>query len=120
MKPIFVSFALLGFVGCSHDPLEPGGGNNAGGGSKTLVVIGDATAHPRITNAANANDFDTDFSVRVSLNNQAVTTGTVTITSKLTKVTLTYMTNGGQFGHWSGTQAGYDEVYQLDVTSGSD
>jgi len=54
--------------------------------------------------------------VRVSLNNQTVTTGTVTVTSSTGKVSLTYQ-NGNR---WSGGAAGYDQVYVLDVVSGPD
>ncbi len=38
----------------------------------------------------------------------------------LVNVALTWQDNGNNGGHWEGTAAGYDEVYQLDVTSGAD
>jgi len=117
MKPIFASL-LLAATACSHNPLDPGAGNSAGHGTSTLTVNGEATAHPRLSNASKATDFDTDFSVRVTLNNQPVTTGTVTMMSSLVNVALTFNTNGN--GRWEGTAAGYDEVYRMDVISGAD
>ena len=83
-------FALISFVllaACGGDPLDPGAGNDPGGGTNTLYVEGRASADPRI-NDATANDFDTDFSVALSLNGVPVTTGTVTITSRFATITL--------------------------------
>jgi hypothetical protein len=120
MKPIFALLSLS-FAACSSSPLDPGAGDSLGSGTQTLVVTGSASAHPRITNAHQPSDFDTDFQIRISLNNQAVTTGTVTITSLALKgLNLTWVQNGGQFGRWEGTANGYDELYQLDIISGAD
>jgi hypothetical protein len=119
MKPIFASL-LFSAAACSSSPLDPGSGDNAGTGTMTLQVDGSVVAHPRIGNAKVPSDFDTDFQVRVSLNNQPVTTGTVTITSSTVKLDLTYQQGGGQNGRWEGTTNGYDYVYQLDVISGAD
>ncbi|MDB4954776.1 MAG: hypothetical protein JWO36_2345 [Myxococcales bacterium] len=121
MKTIFALFSLSIAACGTTGPLEPGAGDSLGSGTQTLVVNGTASARPRLTNAHQASDFDTDFSVRVSLNNAAVTTGTVTITSLGKTLNLTFNPNsGGQFGRWEGTANGYDEVYQFDVVSGTD
>jgi hypothetical protein len=118
MHILKLSFASLIVVSaCASDPLDPGSGSSPGSGTGTLLVDGNATAKPRISNAKNGNDFDTELSVRVELNQQPVTTGTVTVRSRLTTIQLTYNTSENR---WTGTAAGYDEVYQLDVTSGSD
>jgi len=118
MKPIFALTAVL--IACGGTPLDPGAGSDPGSGTHTLLVTGSATASPRLANAAIATDFDTDFGIHLSLNNTPVTTGTVTAKSKYTTVNLTWNANGGQFGRWEGTAAAYDEVYELDVTSGAD
>lgn len=117
MKLYFASFALLLFAACSHDPLEPGAGSDPGTGTNTLLVEGGASAEPHVPNARNPADFSTDFSVRIQLNGQDVTTGTVTMQSQVLTVNLTY--NAGE-NRWQGTAAGYDEVYRLDVVSGAD
>jgi hypothetical protein len=115
MKMIFASILLL--AACSSDPLDPGAGDQGGGGTNTLLVEGRANAEPRFANARAATDFDTEFSVRVSLNNVAVTTGTVTISSRYAEVPLTWHADPGR---WEGRLANYDEVYRLDVVSGAD
>lgn len=116
MKLIFASLSLFALVACGPDPLEPGAGHDPGAGTNTLYVEGRASADPRIANASSANDFDVDFSIHVELNGVPVTTGTVTVTSRFTTVDLTF--NGND--RWEGSAAGYDRVYQLDVTSGAD
>jgi len=115
MKTIFASILLL--VACSSDPLDPGAGNNPGGGTNTLLVEGRATAEPQFANAKAATDFNTEFSIRISLNNTPVTTGTVTVASRFANATLTWR---DQPGRWEGTMANYDEVYELDIVSGAD
>ncbi|HET9989466.1 MAG TPA: hypothetical protein VFQ65_13135 [Kofleriaceae bacterium] len=112
--------SLVLFAACGGSPLDPGAGNSAGGGTSTLLVTGSATATPRLTNAQQASDFDTAFSVRIELANAPVTTGTVTMTSSRGATALAFTTNGNQSGRWTGDASGYDEVYQLDVTSGAD
>ncbi|MCX5748338.1 MAG: hypothetical protein NT062_38285 [Proteobacteria bacterium] len=115
-----LSLGLLAACG-GTDPFEPGGGDDPGSGTATLVVNGSATAQPRLANALQPGDFDTEFNVRVSLNNVPITTGTVTMKSATTTVDLIYEPNGNNGnGSWRGTGGGYDEVYQLDVVSGPD
>ena len=118
MKSILALFSLSIAACGTSSPFEPGAGDNPGTGTGTLSIDGDATAHGRLTNALQASDFATDFSVRVLLNSVPVSTGTVTVTSSRGGVNLTYNLNGG--GRWEGTANGYDEVYQLDVVSGAD
>jgi hypothetical protein len=113
MKMILASLALL--TACSSSPLDPGAGNSLGTGTSTLAVDGSARASAHVANATAATDFTTEFSVRVTLNDAPVTTGTVTIRSSKISVPLTW--NGDA---WEGTAADYDEVYQLDVVSGAD
>jgi hypothetical protein len=117
MKTIFASILLL--AACGSDPLDPGAGDNPGAGTRTLLVEGRAHAEPRFSNAEAPTDFDTDFSVRVSLNDAAVTTGTVTVRSRFGEVPLTW-TPDGTFGRWEGRMANYDEVYELNIVSGAD
>jgi hypothetical protein len=118
MRTFFASILVV--AACGGDPLDPGSGSDAGTGSRTLLVTGSASASPRLTNALAPTDFDTDFGIRLSLNGQAVTTGTVAVKSKFTNTALTWNSNGGQFGRWEGTAHAYDQVYQLDVTAGAD
>ncbi|TMQ19109.1 MAG: hypothetical protein E6J90_18715 [Deltaproteobacteria bacterium] len=101
---------------CGGGSLDPGAGNSGGTGSKTLSVDGSARASPRQINARAPADFDTDFSVRASLGTQAVTSGTVTVTSASGKTTLTVRGDN----RWTGSAPGYDQVYVLDVVSGTD
>ena len=107
---------ILGASACGGSALDPGSGNDPGTGTGTLVIAGSARATSRTVNAKLDTDFNTTFSVRVTLNNQTVTTGTVTITSSSGKVPLTYQPDT----FWSGTAATYDEVYVLDIVSGPD
>lgn len=121
MKLYITSLALLSvpLIACSSDPLEPGSGDQAGAGTKTLVIEGSANAEPKVSNAKIATDFGTDFSVRISLNGTPVTTGAeVTIQSLNSKFTLTFNSNGN--GRWEGSAPSYDESYRLDVVSGND
>ncbi len=119
MKFTFLASTLvLGLAACGGSDLDPGAGSDPGTGTATLTVNGSATANPRLTNARNAGEFDTEFSVRLQLNGQNVTTGTVTMTSASGTVVLAYTPDNN--GRWRGIAAGYDEVYILDVDSGPD
>ncbi|HEU4727405.1 MAG TPA: hypothetical protein VFT22_05945 [Kofleriaceae bacterium] len=102
---------------CGGSDLDPGAGNAAGAGTGTLVINGSAHASPRLINARMKTEFDTELTVRVSRDDQPITTGTVTITSASGKVALTYRANEN---HWTGSAPNYDEVYVLDVVSGAD
>lgn len=115
----FVSLlsCCLVVAACGGDPLDPGAGDDPGGGTNTLFVEGRVSAESSIANSQRSTDFRTDFSIRVLLNDTPVTTGTVTITSRNANTPLAY--NAGE-NRWEGTAPGYDEVYQLDVTSGED
>jgi hypothetical protein len=119
MKHSLVTSLVL-FAACGGSPLDPGAGDSAGTGTSTLLVTGSATATPRLANAQQASDFDTAFSVRIQLANAPVVTGTVTMTSSRGVTPLAFTTVGNDAGHWTGDASGYDEVYQLDVTSGTD
>lgn len=105
----------LGACGGIDSDFEPGAGNDAGTGTSTLAIDGDIEARPRLVNARTSADFDTELSVRVMLDLQPVTTGSVTVTSASGSVPLVYRADNN---HWEATAAGYDEVYVLDVVSG--
>jgi hypothetical protein len=109
------TLVLCGAAACGGGNLDPGAGNDAGSGTGTLAIDGSAHASPQQVNARLRTDFDTALGVRVSRNNQTVTSGTVTITSSSGKTALTYHND-----RWSGTAPGYDQVYILDVVSGAD
>lgn len=113
MKAIFASFSLL-LIACGGDPLDPGAGDDPGAGTNTLFVEGRATAEPRIVNARSESDFETDVEIRIRLNDQDVTSGTVSLTSRYASVDLTFDQD-----RWVGVASGYDEVYQLDIVSGT-
>ncbi|HWU89233.1 MAG TPA: hypothetical protein VN253_18330 [Kofleriaceae bacterium] len=100
---------------CGGGPLDPGAGNDPGNGTSTLLIDGQAIATPQLSNARSAADFETSFSVRITLAGQTVSTGTVSVTSAGGTVPLTFNN-----GRWEGVGAGYDEVYRLDVESGAD
>jgi len=101
---------------CGGGALDPGSGNSAGDGTNTLFVDGSARAEPLVTNASDVHDFNTEFEVRVRLNDQSVTTGTVTMTGNSGTTELVF----GDNESWHGVATGYDEVYILDVDSGPD
>jgi hypothetical protein len=86
-------------------------------GSMTLLIDADAIAHPLIPNASKAQDFTTDFRVRIEKGGVPLTAGIVTVESSAGKVDLVYSTDGNR---WLGAQVGYDEVYRLSVTSTTD
>lgn len=109
-------FAFLAACG-GGSVLDPGAGSDPGGGTSTLFVDGNVSARPRLTNGQSAIDFDTTFSVRVMLGQQAVTGGSVKVTSNSGDFLLTYRP---QENRWEGIASGYDEVYILDVESGAD
>jgi hypothetical protein len=115
IKHVFASTLVL--AACGSDPLDPGAGDSAGGGTNTLLVDGRARAEPRFANAKLETDFETEMSVRVLLNGADVTTGAVTVTSRFGEVALTF--DSGE-NRWRGTMANYDEVYELNIISGSD
>lgn len=115
---LLASTLTLGLMACGGSDLDPGAGDNGGTGTSTLSVEGSVSAQSRLTNARNASEFDTEFSVRLQLNGQDVTSGTVTMTSASGSVVLAYTQQNN--GRWRGTAAGYDEVYILDVDSGAD
>ena len=76
MRTDLASILLVwGVAACGGNSLEPGAGNDVGSGTRTLSIDGSAHASPHQINARTPADFDTEFSVRVSLNNQTVTTG---------------------------------------------
>lgn len=113
----FLATALVLAACGGGSSLDPGAGDDPGDGTSTLFVDGRASAEARLANARTNAEFDTDFSIRVLLNDVPVTTGTVTITSASGTFALTY---SGEEGRWTGRQNGYDEVYILDVESGAD
>lgn len=117
MKLLLTSL-LLGFAACggTGSDLDPGAGNDPGTGTSTLQLEGSVRAEPRLSNARAALDFDTEISVRVLLNSTPVTTGYVQVTSAGGTLQLAYDGNGS----WRGGGVGYDEVYILDIESGTD
>jgi hypothetical protein len=119
MKHILASFTIA-LAACSSNPLDPGAGSQVGTGTSTLLVAGRASAEPNTPNTREDTQFTTNFEISVSLNNAAVTTGTVTVKSRTATTTLTYNPNGGQFGRWEGSVANYDEVYEFSIKSGTD
>ncbi|MBX3161528.1 MAG: hypothetical protein KF773_36540 [Deltaproteobacteria bacterium] len=98
-------------------PLDPGAGDDPGGGTRTLVVTGSVQARNRLVNARTNAEFDTDVSVRVTLNGQNVSTGTVTISTASGTVPLVADRDNGR---WSARLPGYEEVYLLDIQAGPD
>jgi len=112
---LVVSTATFG--GCGGSDLEPGAGNDPGTGTSTLSIDGEIRARPRLVNARTRGDFDTELSVRVQLNQQSVTDGSVTVTSSGGTVPLVYRADSNR---WEAIAAGYDEVYVVDVVSGVD
>lgn len=105
------------FAACTSSPLDPGAGDNTGTGTSTLLVTGGALASSSVQNTATASDFSTAFQFHIALGTTDVTTGTVSITTATGKTPLAYTTEGNR---WTGTVAGYDQVYQLDIDAGSD
>jgi len=117
MRTNFASTVLvLGLAACGGSNLDPGAGNDPGTGTGTLAIEGSVHASSRLVNARTSAEFDTEITVRVSLNTQTVTTGTVTITSSTGKVPLSY----GPDNRWTARAPTYDEVYILDIESGPD
>jgi hypothetical protein len=101
----------------SHGEFDPGIGNDTGDGTSTLFVDGSVTAEARLANAQTNADFSTDFSVRIQLNQQTVTTGAIV---KVTSSTGEFLLTFGDEGRWVGRAPTYDEVYRLDVDLGPD
>jgi hypothetical protein len=122
MRPRFAFASLLccSAAACGG-PLDPGAGNSLGTGTQTLTVNGSASADTDLVNPGDALSFTTHFDFRITNGQAPITTGTVTISSNGGDVALTYNNNGqGNGGHWVGDQAGYHEVYALDIVSGTD
>ena len=113
------SVLAISLAACGGDgsALDPGAGDSTGSGTNTLFVEGRVTAEARLTNARSGIEFDSEFSIRILLNQNPVTAGTVTITSATGEFPLTYV---GDSGRWQGRMNGYDEVYVLDVEAGAD
>jgi hypothetical protein len=115
--PIFLLTSLT-VAACGGSPLDPGAGNSLGGGSHTLSLDGSIAASANLPNAGDEAAFTTHFDLRVQKDQVAVSAGSVVISSNGGDVTLVFDSADG--GHWRGDQAGYYEVYGVDVTSGSD
>ncbi len=92
-------------------------GDDPGTGTNTLLVDGSVNAEPTIQNAADPTSFRSDFTVRVTRAGVDVTDGTVQVTSASGVVNLLFDTTTMR---WRGAQAGYFEVYRIDVTNGAD
>lgn len=116
MKSCLV-IATLVFAACGGSELAPGAGDDPGKGTNTLVIDGSITARNKLTNAHSYGEFDTDVSVRVTLNGQTVQAATVTVTSETGTVPLTFRGDPNRF---QATIPGYDEVFVLDVKAGPD
>jgi hypothetical protein len=110
-----LSLTLL--AACGGNALDPGSGHDPGTGTRTLFVDADVQASPQITNAATPSGFETHIEVRIEKAGAAVTTGTVTVSSNGGDVALAFNSTENR---WSGRQAGYYEVYELNVQSGDD
>jgi hypothetical protein len=65
MKLIVSSICLV--AACGGSDLDPGSGDDPGGGTSTLVVDGRVSAEARFVNARTSAELDTDFSVEVTL-----------------------------------------------------
>jgi len=104
---------LFALGACGDDGLSQAVADDPGTGTQTLRVTASACATPNLKTASTSTDFQTEFSARITLAQQTVTSGHVTVTSVTGKVPLTY-----RDGSWHGFAASYDEVYTLDVTSG--
>lgn len=104
---------------CGGSDLDPGAGNDPGGGTGTLTVDGSARAEPRLSNARAVSDFTTDFEVRVRLAGVDVIDGSVTVTSASGAFDL-LVTDTDSGKRWRGSAPQYDEVYILDIVSGED
>jgi hypothetical protein len=115
MRIGLASIVVWSVAACGDDSLDPGAGNDAGRGTRTLAVEGIVRASSRHVNADDRTDFDTEIIVRVSLGNRSVASGTVVVTSATGKTSLTYRGD-----RWSGDAPGYDQVYVLDVVDGHD
>jgi hypothetical protein len=111
---------LFGFTACSSGGgLNPGAGNDPGTRTGTLVVGGSVVATSLHANARTASEFTSEFRVVVQAGGGLASTGTVTVTSATGTVPLTF-SDDGHLGYWTGSAAGYDEVYVLDVVTGAD
>ncbi|MBK9030710.1 MAG: hypothetical protein IPL61_05120 [Myxococcales bacterium] len=114
---LFALFLGAPLVACGGGALSPGVGDDPGTGSVTLLVDAEVNARPILTNARDGQDFTTEFHVQIEKAGTTVTTGSVIVRSSEGEVALVY---GGDSNRWNGAQVGYWEVYELDVTSGSD
>jgi hypothetical protein len=115
IAPVLLVRLVLGACSDATAPLAPGAGDGEGSGTGTLDVEARIEASSRKINAAANRDFATELTVRVHRGSEAVSTGTVTITTATGKVSLTYAE-----GRWRADAPIYDEVYALDIASGAD
>jgi hypothetical protein len=109
---------LLGTVACASEGGAFLPGDDPGTGTSTLEVTATAVATPRFLNAGAGDEYDTAFRVVVQKADVRVTMGVVTVGSVAGTLALTFDTRDG--GAWIGVQAGYHEIYVLDVVSGAD
>lgn len=111
-------FVMAAACGGSASGLEPGVGDDPGTGTGTLAIEGNATAEPIINNAMGVAGFTTDVELRITRGDgSSVTQGTVELESSAGVFALAYDTAENR---WRGTQNGYLEVYELNITSGDD
>lgn len=113
-------FSLLACGGGSsgpEPPFEPGDGDDPGTGTGTLVVDGTASARSSIINSTDPTNFTTELTVQVTRAGANVTTGTLEVRSNGGNVSLLF---DATTRRWRGEQAGYFQVYLLDVASDGD
>jgi hypothetical protein len=106
------TFLLLALAACG-----PGSPNNPGTGTQTLQIDGNVSASERQSNAATADQFSTDFDVRVTKGGVPVADATVVVRSSCGEVTLTFDAGTNRY---AATQGSYCTTYTLDVTAGAD
>lgn len=109
---------LVGGAACASEGGAFLPGDDPGTGTSTLQVTATAIATPRVPNAGDPADYDTVFHVAVAQAGVRITSATVTVASVAGAVVLTFDTRDG--GAWIGRQAGYHEIYVLDVARGAD
>lgn len=107
----WLGFLVLLSAACGADAPT----DDPGSGTRTLLMRATVVAAPNLIDARMATDFQTVFTVRLTLAGQTVSTGTVAITSQTGKVPLTF-----RDGVWRGSAPSYDETYTIDAIHGDD
>lgn len=116
MRKILLLLLILAFYSCGGEPDRVV--NNAGTGSNTLKVEAVILAKENYSSAKNPEEFTTEIVIKImDIQNQGIQDATVIVNAGGKEIIVPHDKNGV---YRAGSIVGYDRVYSMDITRGSD